>query len=132
MHKFIFFLFIALAVSVFFEQSESHADNQTQKAWFEHEWHTNTLLLSAHYLGEKNINLRYDLTTIKSGPSGRAQATQTGRFSAAPHLRQKLTSQQISISQHDTYTATLRIFKDSTLVSEVEFSWNKGAEPRRY
>jgi hypothetical protein len=77
----------------------------------------NVLSFTALAHADAVTDVRYELTAIKSGTSGRSRSRQAGRSHVVPQTPSRLSQTRLSVEAGDEYCVELTLYENGTPVS---------------
>jgi hypothetical protein len=87
------------------------------QAWIDTEWRGANLIFTGFVQANAGVEIRYELTAVKSGKSGQSRSQQAGRFRLQTDAPRRLAESRFNVAEGDDYCVQLAIYQGSTLVA---------------
>ena len=87
------------------------------QGWIETERRGANLIFTGFVQADAGVEIRYELTAVKSGKSGESRSQQAGRFRLQTDAPRRLAESRFNVAEGDDYCVQLAIYQGSTLVA---------------
>ena len=87
------------------------------QGWIDTERRGANLIFTGFVQADAGIEIRYELTAVKSGKSGQSRSQQAGRFRLQTDAPRRLAESRFNVADGDDYCVQLAIYRGNTLVA---------------
>lgn len=108
---------LMVAMTALFWWKAAEAENDAVKAWIDINSADGQKSFTARAQAAAEVEIRYELTAVKRGPSGRSTTRQGGRYMLAAGRPKELSRLTLGLGAGDTYCLELRLYRGAELVS---------------